>query len=105
MNSMANRTVVRLKDFRVGDVSSKVSSAVSSLADQLVHGVEDWTTKARNAAKSTDGFVRSSPWQAIGVIALAGVAAGMLVSRSARRARMRAANTPNAESTSEVLGG
>jgi hypothetical protein len=36
---------------------------------------------------------------------LAGVAAGMLVSRSARRARMRAANTPNAESTSEVLGG
>jgi hypothetical protein len=102
---MANRTVVRLKDFRVGDVGSKVSSAVSSLADQLVHGVEGWTTKARSAAKSTDGFVRSSPWQAVGVIALAGVAAGMLVSRSVRRARRRAATTANTEGSSEVLGG
>jgi len=92
MSSVANRTVVRLKDVRARDVSSRVSNAVGSLADQLVSGLQ-----------TTEGFVRSSPWRAAGAIAVAGVAAGILVSRSARRARMHA--DANTDSTSEVLGG
>lgn len=91
MSSVANRTIVRLKDFRARDVGSRVSNAVGSLA--------------RSAAETTDGFVRSSPWRAAGAIAVAGVAAGILVSRSARRARRRAADDANNNSTSEVLGG
>jgi ElaB/YqjD/DUF883 family membrane-anchored ribosome-binding protein len=88
MSSVANRTIVRLKDFRVGDVGSRVSNAVGSLA--------------KSAAETTDGFVRSSPWRAAGAIAVAGVAAGILV---ARRARRHAADDANTDSTSEVLGG
>ncbi|HWJ34135.1 MAG TPA: hypothetical protein VNR70_02655 [Steroidobacteraceae bacterium] len=105
MGSVAGQTVVRLKDFHVRDVGNRVSDAVSSLADQLVDGVQGWTSRARSAAKTTDGFVRSSPWQAVGAIALAGVAAGILVSRGVRRARRRGQSDPNGESTSEVLGG
>jgi ElaB/YqjD/DUF883 family membrane-anchored ribosome-binding protein len=91
MSTVADRTVVRLKDFRAADVGRRVSNVVSSLADQLV-----------GRAKTTDGFVRSRPWQMAGAIALAGVAAGMLVSRRARR---RAEKNANLESTSEVSGG
>jgi ElaB/YqjD/DUF883 family membrane-anchored ribosome-binding protein len=104
MSSLASRTVVRLKDFRTRDVGSRVSNVVGSLADHLVSGVQGWSSKARSAAETTDGFVRSSPWRAAGAIAVAGLAAGILVSRSARRARRRAADA-NIDSTSEVLGG
>jgi ElaB/YqjD/DUF883 family membrane-anchored ribosome-binding protein len=105
MGNLASQTVVRMKDFRVGDVGSRVSSAVNALADQVVDGVQDWTSKARSAARRTDGFVRSSPWQAMGAMALAAVAAGILVSRGMRRARKRAHPDDNPELTSEVLGG
>jgi ElaB/YqjD/DUF883 family membrane-anchored ribosome-binding protein len=91
MSTVANRTVVRLKDFRAGDVGKRVSDAVSSFADQLA-----------GSLKTTDGFVRSRPWQTAGAIALAGVAAGMLVSRRVRR---RAAKNDNHDFTSEVSGG
>jgi ElaB/YqjD/DUF883 family membrane-anchored ribosome-binding protein len=90
MNSVADRTVVRLKDFRAADVGRRLSNAVSSVAERLV-----------GRAKTTDGFVRSRPWQTAGAIALAGVAAGMLVSR----ARRRAEKDRNLDSTSEVSGG
>jgi len=90
MSTVADRTVVRLKEFRAGDVGRRVSNAVSSLADQVAGGL-----------KTTDGFVRTRPWQAAGAIALVGVAAGLLVSRRARRALKNA----NTESTSEVSGG
>jgi len=102
MRSAADQTIVRLKDFRTDRVSA-VRDAVGSRAGQLVDGVRSWTSKARSAAKSTDGFVRSSPWQAAGAVALAGLAAGILVSRSARRARQRVSD-PNL-ATSEVSGG
>jgi ElaB/YqjD/DUF883 family membrane-anchored ribosome-binding protein len=105
MRSVAGQTIVRLKDFRAEDVASRVSDAVGSLADQFASGVQSWTSKARNLGATTDGFVRASPWRAAGAIALVGVAAGILVSRGARRARMRAANDANQESNSEVLGG
>jgi len=104
MSSLASRTVVRLKDFRAQDVGGRVSSAVGSLADELVRGLQGWTARARSAAQSTDGFVRSSPWRAAGAIAVAGVAAGILVSRSTRRARRPAAEDANSI-PSEVLGG
>jgi len=106
MSSLASRTVVRLKDFRARDVGGRVSNVVGSLADELVSGLRGWTSKARGAAQTTDGFVRSSPWRAAAAIAVAGVAAGILVSRSARRAHRRAAEDADIDSTSsEVLGG
>jgi hypothetical protein len=78
----------------------------------LMGGVQDWSSewasKARNAAETADGFVRSNPWQAAGAVAAAGVAAGILLS-SARaklgRARRRATDGANRDSPSEVSGG
>jgi ElaB/YqjD/DUF883 family membrane-anchored ribosome-binding protein len=105
MTSLAGQTIVRLKNFHARDVGSRVSNAAGSLADHLVSGVQGWTSKAKSAAEATDGFVRSRPWPAVGAVALAGIAAGILLSRSARRARKRAATNGNVESTSEVLGG
>jgi ElaB/YqjD/DUF883 family membrane-anchored ribosome-binding protein len=88
MSSAANQTVVRLKDFR----------------DEIADSVQNWTSKARSAAKTTDGFVRSSPWQAVGAVALVGAAAGLVLSLGARRARQRAAaNRPDV--ASEMSGG
>jgi ElaB/YqjD/DUF883 family membrane-anchored ribosome-binding protein len=89
MSSLVSRTVVRLKDFRARDVGGRVSNVVGSLADQFVSG--------------TNGFVRSSPWRAAGAVAVAGIAAGILVSRS--RARRRATDEANSAPSSEVLGG
>lgn len=73
MSRIANQTVVRLKDFR----------------DDIADGVQNFTSQARTAVRATDGFVRSSPWQALGAMALVGAAAGLLVSLGARRARRR----------------
>jgi len=104
MNSVADQTIVRLKDFRAADVGKKVSSTVSNVAGQIADRVQDWTSKARGAAKTTDGFVRSSPWQAAGAVAVAGLAAGFLVMRGARAARRRASAARN-DSSSEMTGG
>jgi ElaB/YqjD/DUF883 family membrane-anchored ribosome-binding protein len=111
MSSAAGQTVVRLKNFAAGtagDAGSHISNALGSFAGQLVDGVRDWRWKAKTAARTTDGFVRSSPWQAAGAIAVAGVAAGILVSWSMRRARRRAvldADEARVDGVSEVSGG
>jgi ElaB/YqjD/DUF883 family membrane-anchored ribosome-binding protein len=104
MSSIADQTVVRLKDFRATDVGNKVSSTVSQVAGQIAERVHDWASKARGAAKTTDGFVRSSPWQVVGVVALAGIAAGFLVAQGARAARRRA-RAARIDSSSEMTGG
>jgi ElaB/YqjD/DUF883 family membrane-anchored ribosome-binding protein len=109
MNSVAGQTVVRLKDFRVGEVGNQVSKTLRSIAGQVADGVQNWTSKAKTAARTTDGAVRSSPWQVAGAVALVGLAAGILVSRSARRARRAAheasADSASANSSSELSGG
>ncbi len=91
MNSLSNQNVVRLDDVRAGELADRVAKTVSSMADQLADKVQTWGSKAKAVAKNTDGFVRASPWQAVGLIALAGVAIGLLVSYSARRRRARPA--------------
>jgi ElaB/YqjD/DUF883 family membrane-anchored ribosome-binding protein len=85
--SSANQNVVRLKDVRAGDIADQVAKTVSSMADQLVDRVQSLGSRAKVVARNTDGFVRTSPWQAVGIIALVGLAAGVLVSYSARSRR------------------
>ena len=104
MSSMANQTVVRMKDFRGGEVGDRVSQAIDSFSDQMSKNLQHWRARANSAARATDGLVRSSPWQAVGAIALAGVAAGVLVSLSARRER-RLAILDAADATGETSGG
>lgn len=82
-----------------------MSSAVESITrlnERAVDVVELLVDQLAAAAKSADGFVRASPWQAAAVGAVAGVAAGFLVSRGARRSRRFATDR---DYLSEVTGG
>jgi ElaB/YqjD/DUF883 family membrane-anchored ribosome-binding protein len=42
---------------------------------------EDWVKKARNAVSTADDYVRSNPWQALGMMAILGVTLGYMLSR------------------------
>lgn len=105
MSSVANPSVVRMKDFRPNDVGERVSKALNAFSDQVSGSVQEWRSKAHSAARSTDNLVRSSPWQVVGTVALAGLATGMLVSLSAHRARRLARSRAAADATSETVGG
>ena len=71
---------------------SMSSNVVSLFADQLT-----------GAAKSTERYVRSNPWQTAGALAVVGVAAGLALVRGARRFRRRQVDVSGA--ASEVSGG
>lgn len=51
----------------------------------LRNGKERVTTTARRAAESTDGYVHSNPWPAIGMAAAAGAAIGAVLSARMHR--------------------
>jgi len=68
------------------------SNVVSLFADQLT-----------GAAKSTERYVRSNPWQSAGALAVVGLAAGLALMRGTRRSRRRKADLSGA--ASEVSGG
>jgi hypothetical protein len=68
------------------------SNVVSLIADQLT-----------GAAKNTERYVRSNPWQAAGALAVVGLAAGLAVTRGTRRYRRSRADLSGA--ASEVSGG
>jgi hypothetical protein len=104
MNSGSSETIARGNGYRAPDVADRVSAA-GSVADQLASVVRSWSSKARNLGATTDVFVRTSPWRAAGAVALAGLAAGVLVSGAAERARRRAARGEGPKANSEVLRG
>jgi ElaB/YqjD/DUF883 family membrane-anchored ribosome-binding protein len=82
MSSLAEQTVGR----------DRMSNVVSLFADQLT-----------GAAKSTERYVRSNPWQAAGALAIVGLAVGLVLTRGTRRFRRRGPDFSGA--ASEVSGG
>lgn len=96
MNAAPDKTVVRLKDFRVGNVGKQVSNALGAIADQLTQGMGTWKAKAKTAAHTTDGLVRSKPWHTMGTVALVGLAAGVYMAGRSRRGERTA---PSREAT------
>lgn len=81
MSTLANATQAR----------ERVSNVVNLFTDQLA-----------DAAKTTERYVRSNPWQAIAALALASLAAGVVVTRNVRRARRYRSNS--AAAASKVSG-
>jgi ElaB/YqjD/DUF883 family membrane-anchored ribosome-binding protein len=69
----------------VHELKSRVGSALDSARQRL----DAWDTgvrsNARRAATVTDDYVHNSPWQAIGIGAVVGLAAGLAVSLLLRR--------------------
>jgi ElaB/YqjD/DUF883 family membrane-anchored ribosome-binding protein len=70
-----------LKDADVSRVRSKVENALAAAKQSLASGTETARRQARKVASTADDYVRESPWQAIGIAALAGVAIGYLLGR------------------------
>jgi hypothetical protein len=73
------------------------SKAVGLFADQLT-----------GAAKSTERYVRSNPWQAAGALAVVGLATGLALSHRTRRLLTRPFQRRRADlsgAASEVMGG
>jgi hypothetical protein len=67
--------------------------------------MNDMVQQLLGAARGTDRFVRSSPWRAVGTMALAGLAAGILVSQGAQWRQRRTAAGREFRADSEVAGG
>lgn len=49
--------------------------------EQIQHIEEQAVESCKNAARQTDEYVRSNPWQAVGIAAGIGLVVGLLVSR------------------------
>ncbi len=69
------------RDLHVGGLGANPSGALAAVTDRLPEGPEAWLRAARNAARDADSFVRANPWVSLAVIALAGLAAGYLLSQ------------------------
>jgi ElaB/YqjD/DUF883 family membrane-anchored ribosome-binding protein len=65
----------------MNDLRNRVGYAMQSARERLDRIDTNVRTNARRAATVTDDYVHGSPWQAIGVGLLVGLAAGALLMR------------------------
>lgn len=68
-------------DRSIGSTRERMSSSMRSARDSLSDMQDSAVSVTRDAAKTTQRYVKSNPWKTIGIGALAGVAIGMLLSR------------------------
>ena len=73
--------VAHVADEDVTRLRSGIQARIDSARDMLATGSKRISESARQAAGATDQYVRRSPWQAVGVAALAGAAVAYLFSR------------------------
>jgi ElaB/YqjD/DUF883 family membrane-anchored ribosome-binding protein len=75
------KKVTNTSDADVAKLRARVQERIGSIKDSLAASSQRLTRTARAAASSTDDYVRESPWQAVGIAALAGALVGYLLSR------------------------
>ena len=76
--------VARLADLNDADIASlrnKVMSTVGIAKETLAEGADTVKRGAQRAFSGADDYVRESPWVAIGLAAVVGAVAGILVAR------------------------
>jgi ElaB/YqjD/DUF883 family membrane-anchored ribosome-binding protein len=73
--------VAHVADVDVAKLRESVQQKIGTAREALASGGKRITETAREAAGATDHYVRRSPWQAVGLAALAGAAMGYLFSR------------------------
>jgi ElaB/YqjD/DUF883 family membrane-anchored ribosome-binding protein len=69
------------KDLHVGGLGATPSVTLASVIDPLMDASQNWVQKARDFVSTADEYVRDNPWQALGVVAMAGVTLGYFLSR------------------------
>ncbi len=60
---------------------AKIEASLAAAKDELAVAQEVVVVKAKEAAKTTDEYVKAHPWQAVGFGAAVGVILGFLISR------------------------
>lgn len=73
--------VAHVADVDVARLRESVQGKIATAKDTLAAGGKRISDTTREAAGATDKYVRRSPWQAVGLAALAGAAVGYLFSR------------------------
>jgi ElaB/YqjD/DUF883 family membrane-anchored ribosome-binding protein len=74
-------SVEQKRDLHVGGLGASASGALAAVTEPAADLADTWLARARDTAELVDDFVRERPWSALGVVALLGVAAGVLLSR------------------------
>ena len=75
------KKVGNVSDVDVAQLRERLKEKLDTAKETLAEGSRRITETARDAASATDDYVRSSPWQALGLAALAGIAVGFIISR------------------------
>lgn len=70
-----------LNDVEVSALRNKVLATVDAAKETLSGGAETIKRQAQRAFGGADDYVRESPWVAIGLAAVVGAVAGILVAR------------------------
>jgi ElaB/YqjD/DUF883 family membrane-anchored ribosome-binding protein len=68
-------------DADVTSLRDNLREKISMARSGLVNGGRRLTAAAGSAAGATDDYVRGSPWQAVGIAALAGAAVGYALAK------------------------
>jgi ElaB/YqjD/DUF883 family membrane-anchored ribosome-binding protein len=75
------------RDLHVGGLGASASGALAAVTEPATDLADSWLARARDTAQAADDYVRARPWSALAVVALVGLAAGFLLSQSARGER------------------
>jgi ElaB/YqjD/DUF883 family membrane-anchored ribosome-binding protein len=76
MNATSNQAEGEVKALR-----SRIRERLDAARDQIGHAQAEALARSRRAAKVTDEYVHTHPWQAIGAAAAVGLALGVLIGR------------------------
>jgi ElaB/YqjD/DUF883 family membrane-anchored ribosome-binding protein len=73
--------IADLNDADIASVRNKVASTVGAAKETLSQGADTLKRGAQRAFGGADDYVHDSPWVAIGLAAVVGAVAGILVAR------------------------
>lgn len=66
---------------KAAEVRARIEARVAEAREQLAGLQDDAVAAARAAGESADRYVRTNPWQAVGMAACAGLVLGVLLGR------------------------
>lgn len=71
------KAVVELGGEQAGVARGNLNEALAAARERLAEIRERSIAQATHAAKAADEYVKADPWRAVGVVAVAGVVAGL----------------------------
>jgi ElaB/YqjD/DUF883 family membrane-anchored ribosome-binding protein len=72
------KSVASLSSDQAGMLKGNVDQALSSASEQVIQIRDKSIAQAKAAAMATEQYVKENPWRAVGIVALAAAAAGLV---------------------------